>query len=262
MSSLPGHGDEDGISNANRFAARPIAEGGTSSEAWLDWLDTRPALDLSACTSLTVVAPHPDDETFGFGGAAAVLRSRSIDVRLVSVTDGGGAFPDCSPSERAALERDRRAELRCAATALGIHDIVGLGLPDGRLAFYESELIDLLAGLLEAQPKGSWCAATWRGDGHPDHEAVGRAAAAACQRTSVRLLEFPIWMWHWANPADDAVPWQRMFRVAVDDGAAARKTLAAEQFHTQVTSRVAGEEPILPPDIVQRLMTVGEVVFV
>ena len=260
MNSQPGHGDDDG--NGDRFAARPIAEGGTSSEAWLHWLDTFPVLDLAACTSLTVVAPHPDDETFGIGGAAALLRSRSVDVRLVSVTDGGGAFPGASPSERAALERDRRAELICAATSLGIDDVVRLGLPDGELSFHEEHLVELLAGLLEAQPTGSWCAATWRGDGHPDHAAVGRAAAAACQRTSVRLLEFPIWMWHWANPADEAVPWQRMFRIAVDEGAAARKTFAAQQFRTQVTSRVAGEEPILPPGIVQRLMTVGEVVFV
>ena len=33
--------------------------------------------------------------------------------------------------------------------------------------------------------------APWRGDGHPDHEAVGRAAATAAHRTDALLLGVP-----------------------------------------------------------------------
>lgn len=248
--------------NCERFAACPIADGGTPPAAWLDWLTGSPTLDFSTCSSLTVVAAHPDDETYGFGGAAAALRDRGVDVRWVSVTDGGGAFPDWSPARRASLEAARRGELRRAADALGVDDVVELGLPDGELESHEDALTESLVGLLAGRPPGSWCAATWRGDGHPDHEAVGRAAAAACARTSVRLLEYPIWMWHWAEPADAAVPWSRMQRITVDASAAARKASAAGQFHTQTTTPAAGDEAILPPDVVDRLMRVGEVVFV
>ncbi|BBY51764.1 PIG-L family deacetylase [Mycolicibacterium arabiense] len=247
--------------NCSRFAACPIADGGTSSAAWLDWLAGHPALDFSTCSSLTVVAAHPDDETYGFGGAAAALRARGVEVRWVSVTDGGGAFPDWSPARRTALEATRRGEVRRAAHALGIDDVIELGLPDGELESHEGALSESLVDLLTDRPPGSWCAATWRGDGHPDHEAVGRAAAAACDRTSVRLLEYPIWMWHWAQPGDVAVPWSRMQRVAVDASARAGKVAAAGQFHSQTTKPVDGEA-ILPPHVVNRLMTVGEVVFV
>ena len=247
--------------NCARFAACPIADGGTSPAAWLDWLEGSPLLDLSTCSSLTVVAAHPDDETYGFGGAAAALRDRGVDVRWVSVTDGGGAFADWSPARRAGLEATRRGELRRAADALGIHDVVELGLPDGELESYEGALTESLVQLLTGRPPGSWCAATWRGDGHPDHEAVGRAAAAACARTSVRLLEYPIWMWHWAEPGDVAVPWSRMQRVAVDANAEACKASAAGKFHSQ-TTKPLGREAILPPNVVDRLMMVGEVVFV
>ncbi len=44
--------------------------------------------------------------------------------------------------------------------------------------------------------------APWRHDGHPDHEAAGRAAAAAARRTGARLLEYPLWLWHHTAPDD------------------------------------------------------------
>lgn len=42
--------------------------------------------------------------------------------------------------------------------------------------------------------------APWRRDGAPDHEAAGAAAATAAQRTGARLVEYPIWFWHRADP--------------------------------------------------------------
>jgi len=52
--------------------------------------------------------------------------------------------------------------------------------------------------------RGVLLVAPWRHDGHPDHpdhEAAGRAAAAVATRTGARLLEYPLWFWHWAEPA-------------------------------------------------------------
>jgi LmbE family N-acetylglucosaminyl deacetylase len=63
-----------------------------------------------------------------------------------------------------------------------------LGQPDGGID--EDALAAALEPLLGP---GRWCLATWRADGHPDHEAVGRAAARACTATGARLLEYPVW---------------------------------------------------------------------
>ena len=249
------------MSNGARFAARPVAEGGTASAVWLGWRRVFPTLDLADCPALTVVAPHPDDETLGFGASAATIRAKGIDVRVVSATDGGGAYPDLSARERTWLETDRRAELRRAIDALGLDAPIHLGLPDGRLAEHEATLADTLTGVLEQAPAASWCAATWRGDGHPDHEAVGRAAATACERTGTTLLEYPVWMWHWAQPEDDRVPWDSMSVVSVDRAAVVRKHAAARAFHSQLSGHGAHDEPVLPYDVVQRLFAVGEVVF-
>ena len=84
--------DEGGrVRNGARFAAEPVAAGGTPTSTWLGWQREFPELDLAECPGLVVVGPHPDDETLGFGATAAALRARGVDVHVVSVSDGGGA---------------------------------------------------------------------------------------------------------------------------------------------------------------------------
>lgn len=247
--------------NGSRFADRPVAAGGTSIDEWVGWQRAFPEFDLDDCPGLVVVAPHPDDETLGFGATAATLRSRGVDVQVVSVSDGGGAIAGLSRVERGWLEGARRAELHRATEILGLRAPVCLGLPDGELTGHEAELTDQLADLLSAGPNGTWCAATWRGDGHPDHEAVGRASAAAAERSGATLLEYPVWMWHWAAPDDDCVPWQRMARVRLDRAAIDRKERAAKVFRTQLIPHQPELDAILPPFVVARLFAVGEAVF-
>jgi LmbE family N-acetylglucosaminyl deacetylase len=249
------------VGNGSRFAARPIAGGGTPTDEWLGWRRPFPELDLDDCPALVLVAPHPDDETLGFGATAATLRARGIDVQVVSASDGGGAVPGLSRVEREWLEGARCAELHRATEILGLDAPICLGLPDGRLSDHESVLTDRLADLLATGPKGTWCAATWRGDGHPDHEAVGRASAEAAERTGAALLEYPVWMWHWATPDDDCVPWHRMSRVSLDAGAIERKECAIKMFRTQLRPYHPEADAILPEGVVRRLLSVGEAVF-
>ena len=42
---------------------------------------------------MTVIAPHPDDETLGLGATMATLCDAGVDVQVVSVSDGGAAYP-------------------------------------------------------------------------------------------------------------------------------------------------------------------------
>ncbi|MCV7444353.1 PIG-L family deacetylase [Mycobacterium paraense] len=250
-------------SNRAKFAAKPLTRGGTPVPVWLAALDGQapPPLDLSACPGLVVVAAHPDDETLGLGATIAQLVGAGVDVRVVTVSDGGEARPGATPQERARAEITGRYELRKAAAVLGVPAPVSLGLPDGELADHEGSVADSLTDILADAAPGTWCAATWRGDGHPDHEAVGRAAAAACERTGVRLLEYPVWMWHWASPADPAVPWDRARSVRVPGRALERKRLAAHCFRSQLEPGGVGVAPVLPAFVLQRLLAVGEVVF-
>ncbi|MDX1890360.1 PIG-L family deacetylase [Mycolicibacterium sp. 050158] len=247
--------------NGARFAARPIAEGGTSTAQWREWGRRFPVLDLADCRALVLVAPHPDDETLGFGATASLLHTRGVDVTVVCVTDGGGSVPGLSQLERRWLEDDRRVELEKATAILGLGEAIRLELPDGEVAEHQAELTDRLVEIVGAGPRGTWCAATWRGDGHPDHEAVGRSAAAAAERTGASLLEYPVWMWHWARPDDAAVPWHRMEMAPYDAAAMARKRRATAVFETQSKPYEPGLDAVLPPFVLQRLFAVGEAVI-
>src|SRR5689334_6624778 len=147
------------VSNAARFAARPLSEGGTPTHVWLSAQQHLPLLDLTECREIVVVAAHPDDETLGFGAAAAMLADMDVHVQVVSASDGGASHGDLSRLERHRLERVRRAELHRAVNALGLPDPISLGLPDGQLSDREHRVADLLTDILAARPAGTWCAA-------------------------------------------------------------------------------------------------------
>lgn len=250
-------------SNGARFAAKPLTDEGTPVAVWLAALERAapPPVDLSGCPGLVVVAPHPDDETLGLGATIAQLVAAGVDVQVVSVSDGGAALPGKSLSEQRRLEDTRKRELRRATRILGVAPPVSLGLPDSRLGDYENTLTDTLASIIEDAAPGVLCAATWRGDGHPDHEAVGRAAAHACARTGAALLEYPVWMWHWASPTDSGVPWERAYSAPLAGWAVRRKRLAAHCFRSQLEPETADTPPVVPAFVLRRLLAVGELVF-
>ncbi|AQT80580.1 LmbE family protein [Mycolicibacterium litorale] len=248
-------------SNAARFAEVPIRTGGTPAAQWLQWRPDFPPLPLDRCRGLVVVAPHPDDETLGFGATAGTAAALGIDVHVVVATDGGAAHPGLAAPQRTQLEATRRHESRCAAEVLKLSAPTFLRLADGGLVGEEARLADILTGILSARAPGTWCAATWRGDGHPDHEAVGRSAAVAAARTGAVLLEYPVWMWHWAQPGDPAVPWHSAARAVLDPVAVERKREAVAVYRSQTEPDGGGRQPVLPPAVLSRLESVGEVVF-
>ncbi|KMO72792.1 LmbE family protein [Mycolicibacterium chubuense] len=249
------------VGNGARLSAQPVPDGGTPTQTWVDAGLQLPELDLTTCRELVVVGAHPDDETLGFGATAALLAESGVRAQIVSATDGGAAYPELSLLQRYRLEQTRREELRRAAGVLGLYAPVSLGLPDGQVAAHQQRLADLLVEILDGKPPGTWCAAPWRGDGHPDHEAVGRAAAVAVEQTGAVLVEYPVWMWHWARPGDTAVPWGRAQMTRLTEAALERKQRAARCFESQFTAPTPGGEPVLPPAVVHRLLTVGEVAF-
>jgi LmbE family N-acetylglucosaminyl deacetylase len=150
----------------------------------------------------------------------------------------------------------RRDEAQQALTVLGVPVVnaTHCQLPDSGLASRADLLVEVIEPLVA---HADLVLAPWRGDGHPDHEAVGRAAAL-CGRP---LLEYPIWMWHWAEPNDQRVPWSRCHVVPVD--AVTTKRAAIETFVTQVLP--IGPDPadaaILPPSVKSRFLRRFEMVI-
>ncbi len=145
-----------------------------------------------------------------------LLGGRGITVQVVAVTDGEAAYPDDSGGREGTGEgasgRTRRRG-RCDSACRSRYSSA---YRTGRWRAHEQLLVDKIGAVLAGFERGTWCAATWRGDGHPDHEATGRAAAAAAKNAGAPFIEYPIWMWHWASPDDPAVPWHRARRLPRD----------------------------------------------
>jgi LmbE family N-acetylglucosaminyl deacetylase len=233
---------------------------GTSETDWRPWLDAleSPPLDLrSLCgRRVLVLAAHPDDEVLGVGGLLAELRAGGSEIVAVWASDGEASHPGSRAMPAARLAALRREESQRALAVLGVDPTLSilLGLPDGGL----SDRVDVMRAVVgQLVRDDDVVLAPWRGDGHPDHEAVGQVAA----ELGATLLEYPIWMWHWALPDDSRVPWSRLRSAAVPRPAA--KASAIDAFDTQV--RPIGPEPqdaaILPPHVVAHFRRPFEVVF-
>lgn len=237
-------------------APNPIDAPGTDEASWRSWagLARLPVADIAAWPSVAVVAAHPDDEVLGAGGIIAMLASAGVRLRVISLTDGEASHPDGAGP--AALADRRAAETAAALRALGARDaeIIRLRLPDTGLAGRQDEMTALLRGLVAGFAA---CLAPWEHDVHADHEAAGRCARRASRQT----IFYPVWMWHWAQPGDQRVPWSRAARVPLSAAAAASKKAAIRCFGSQVEDRSPGLGPVLSEGTIAHFSRDQEVLF-
>lgn len=248
-------------------ASRRIAGAGTTAAAWLGdgALAALPATTINALVApgarAVLVAPHPDDEILACGGLLQLLAGRAEAPLLIAVTDGEASHPDSPawPRERLRHTRPVESEQALRVLGLGATRIVRLGIADGGVAAAEAQLRQRLSELLGP---GDVVITTWRHDGHPDHEATARACVAAAAMCGARLLEVPVWGWHWCDPLDNAMPLARAVKLPLSPALleAKRRALACFGSQTEVDAST-GAAPILPPDALARLLTLYEVVF-
>jgi LmbE family N-acetylglucosaminyl deacetylase len=240
--------------------ANMIDAPGSPEAAWRDWpgLAGLPALDVSDVASAVIVAAHPDDEVLGPGGIIAMLAAAGARLRVVAVTDGEASHGD--RADPAALIHRRIGERRAALHALGASgaEIIRLGLPDAALEDRDADVAAALDGLVTGFDA---CLAPWAGDVHADHEAVGRGLARIRHQLTGSAWYYPIWMWHWARPADPHVPWRRAVRVLLPPVAAARKLIALSCFTSQLEPRPGGTGAVLPKAFVSHFLRRYELLF-
>lgn len=130
---------------------------------------------LPAARKVLVLAPHPDDEIFGCGGAIALYARQAVPVHVHILTDGAGYAQD---GERALIRATRQEESRQALASLGSGIQCEFGGYQDRALLKESGLIAHILALLEQhQPQLVIAPSPW--EIHPDHQACSRAAAAA-----------------------------------------------------------------------------------
>jgi len=208
--------------------------GESSFTAWTAWAERcerwRPPVG-----PVCVIAPHPDDETLGAGGLIFECRRRGQPVTVLSVTDG-----EASHAERPDLAAIRRRELLRAMQIIGgsALQIERLGLPDGDV----HSKIATLRMALEALDRDVTLVAPYEHDGHPDHEAVGRACAEAAAARGMALARYVIWAWSgMSSKSLSALPARRL---DLDAAGFRAKALALASFPSQLGTDLGA--PIVP----------------
>lgn len=207
-----------------------------------------PSLDVDI-DELIVVAAHPDDETMGAGGLIRRIHATGGRVTVVVATDGEASHPNSVSHSRTVLRSIRRTEVtRAVHTLAPSARVQFLALPDGELRENQTALDRTLEKVLssaEAAPERILVVAPWSGDGHRDHRIAAESVARVTAHHGVHHLGYPIWLWHWGQPAD--VPWERAASLALTPGESAIKAHALRTHVSQLEplSDAPGDEAIV-----------------
>jgi LmbE family N-acetylglucosaminyl deacetylase len=132
---------------------------------------------------LLAVLAHPDDESLGFGGTLARYAAEGVETYLVTATRGergrfGSLGKGWDPVE---VGRVREAELRAAATVLGIHEVALLNYPDGGVDQVDATTAAraVASHIRRIQPDVVVTFGPEGAYGHPDHIAISQFTTAA-----------------------------------------------------------------------------------
>ena len=146
---------------------------------------------MTALGILCVFA-HPDDESFGCGGALAGYAMRGTPVDVLCATRGqAGQLGDPPVTTHAGLGAVREVALRAAMQLLGFRDLFLLDFEDGQLvdAPPETFAAQVMEILRRVRPTTVITFGPHGINGHPDHIATHVAATTAFARLRDEMPE-------------------------------------------------------------------------
>ena len=142
--------------------------------------------------NVLVIAPHPDDEAIGCGGAIRLHARRGDRVVVAFLTSGELALKHL-PQEHAWHVREQEA--KAAAAILGAAELCFLHLPDWFVGDQIAAGADALRPVLRAEvPELIY--APHAGEWHPDHKAsipLVRAALNGAATPPPQLRSYEVW---------------------------------------------------------------------
>jgi len=142
--------------------------------------------------NVLVLAPHPDDEVLGCGGAVCQHTAAGDRVVVAFLTSGELGLKQM-PREKAWRIREREAQ--AAAKILGLAALEFLRGPDWGLAEAKTKVAQRLRRILERE-KPELIYLPHPGDWHPDHQATLPLLCAAAKRIGLKAPElraYEVW---------------------------------------------------------------------
>lgn len=199
--------------------------------------------------STLIVAPHPDDETLGCGGAIALLKQAGNSVQILVVSDGTASHPNSHQYPEAKLRALRQQETLNALASLGVESsaVTFLNLKDaavptpGKIEF-EQAVADCCTYLNSFKPET--IILPWRRDPHADHRASWKIIQKAINNLAIspRILEYPIWSWEQAEIDDVPLP-QAVKAWRLDISTVSSQKQSAIAYYRSQTTDLIDDDP-------------------
>jgi LmbE family N-acetylglucosaminyl deacetylase len=193
-----------------------------------------------------VVAPHPDDETFGLGGLIAQKSRLGAKVQVLFLTSGEASHAECNCTPRETIKSVREGQAVAALRLLGVPpEAVGwLRLTDGSVpmngaAGFDEAVREIAARLSCWQPAEVYYPHAL--DANRDHRAATQLVQAALPLLRNRCVPLAYMVWGWYLPPAGLAKsvlkrqWQRL-----DVGAARSAKLAAVDCYLRAEPAACG----------------------
>jgi LmbE family N-acetylglucosaminyl deacetylase len=187
-----------------------------------------------------IVAPHPDDETLGCGGAISLLCRQGYDVNVLIVSDGTGSHPNSQKYPAPKLRWTRSQETLTALAILGVKPwaVTFLHLKDGAIPTvtapkFHAAKVRCCNYLQATMPDTIFV--PWRRDPHPDHRATWQLIQAAILSLGMmpQVIEYPIWDWDIAQQTTADLSQITGWRLDIQS-VVKQKTQAIESYRSQL----------------------------
>lgn len=138
---------------------------------------------------ILVVAPHPDDEIIGCGGAIKACALVGAEVKCAYLTSGEATVAG-NGLAREEKARIREKEAAAAGAIIGLSSQIMVRLPDGGLQ--ATDVAGAVGNIVhEFQPSSIFLPAF--GDDHPDHRAAFAGIAALAGKYQAMCYGYEVW---------------------------------------------------------------------
>ncbi|MGB3293925.1 MAG: PIG-L deacetylase family protein [Phormidesmis sp.] len=210
---------------------------------------------------VVVVAPHPDDETLGCGGAIALLQQRAIPVHILVVSDGTQSHPHSTLYPATKLRALREKETCAAAQTLGLSPtaVTFLRWPDTAVPHpgdpdFPAVVGDCRRYLLHHLP--TLLFVPWQHDRHCDHRAAWKIMQHCLSSYPQPLQQFVYSIWGSPSAGLPALPsgetgWR------LDISAVESLKRQAAMAHQSQTTNLIADDPMgfrLTPTMLNNLI--------
>ncbi len=232
-------------------------------------LEKIPQISVDDWGKTLIVAPHPDDESLGCGGAIKLLRNNNSEVYVLVLSDGTLSHPNSKKFPAVKLRDLREKEIIEALKVLNVEKekirffrYKDRAVPNENSENWNEIIKKCREYFYEIKPQTVFV--PWRRDPHPDHRAAYKIVSTIKKTlANLRIIEYPIWLWEIAQ-TEDAPQIGEVSAHRLDVSSVKNLKRQAIYKHNSQIAGLIDDDPEgfqLSPEILENFLTDWEIYF-